>query len=327
MNAIAFDKRGELPELELARPPRWSTTYRRGADGRETVADGHGSAGAALGLVTLIHAGACGSGAIAVLVAELVEGLPRSPAGPALDPRPRRARGRPSRSWPGCWRRGRRPSCGLMNSRRRSALPSPRAWTPGGAHLNTRRVDLNSSGRCERQPSRANRRRRQPYRRPKGEQHENPHRSRGRHRRHRPAHPRAGRPTSQRATPRPDEPPSTTTTDEPAEDTSLLLSKGRVAHHVDTAAGTTATEAKPSPHVSPATVERLFAACVSGAPRSPDAHERTVANCRESASAVTSVTMSTKADVGLDAPCSPGAGAGGHACRGGVTTGNAGSSR
>ena len=83
----------------------------------------------------------------------------------------------------------------------------------------------------------------------------------------------------------PDEPPSTTTTDEPAEDTSLLLSKGRVAHHIDKGASTTAAEAKPSPRVSPATVERLFAACVSGAPRSPDAHERTVANCRESASA------------------------------------------
>jgi hypothetical protein len=83
----------------------------------------------------------------------------------------------------------------------------------------------------------------------------------------------------------PHEPPSTTITDEPAEDTSLLLSAGRVAHHIDTAAGTTAAAADASPHVSPATVERLFTACVDGAPRSPDAYGRTVANCRESASA------------------------------------------
>jgi hypothetical protein len=84
----------------------------------------------------------------------------------------------------------------------------------------------------------------------------------------------------------PDEPPSATISDEPAEDTSLLLSAGRVAHHLSRAAGagTTAAAGDPSVHVSPATVERLFTACVDGAPRSPDAHERTVANCRESAS-------------------------------------------
>ena len=89
----------------------------------------------------------------------------------------------------------------------------------------------------------------------------------------------------------PDEPPNAIITNEPAEDTSLLLSAGRVAHHISTAAGagagasTTFAAADASVYVSPATVERQLTACIDGAPRSPDAHERAVANCRESASA------------------------------------------
>lgn len=36
-------------------------------------------------------------------------------------------------------------------------------------------------------------------------------------------------------------------------------------------------------HVSPATAERLYTACIDGAPTTPDTHERWVANCRERA--------------------------------------------
>lgn len=84
----------------------------------------------------------------------------------------------------------------------------------------------------------------------------------------------------------PDEPPNATITNEPAEDTSLLLSAGRVAHHISTAAGasTTFAAADASVYVSPATVERQLTACIDGAPTSPDAHKRAVANCRSSAS-------------------------------------------
>jgi hypothetical protein len=49
------------------------------------------------------------------------------------------------------------------------------------------------------------------------------------------------------------------------------------------ASGATATV--DSSRVSPGTVERLYAVCIDGAPRSPDAHERWVAGCAERAAA------------------------------------------
>lgn len=36
-------------------------------------------------------------------------------------------------------------------------------------------------------------------------------------------------------------------------------------------------------HVSPATAERIYLTCIDGAPRSPDAHEHWVVDCREHA--------------------------------------------
>jgi Spy/CpxP family protein refolding chaperone len=50
-------------------------------------------------------------------------------------------------------------------------------------------------------------------------------------------------------------------------------------------ASNAATTADTPSHVSPATAERLYTACIQGAPTTPDAHERWVANCRERASA------------------------------------------
>jgi len=50
------------------------------------------------------------------------------------------------------------------------------------------------------------------------------------------------------------------------------------------AAGADATADSPST-VSARTAERLYLACIDGAPTTPDSHERWVASCRERAAA------------------------------------------
>ena len=64
-----------------------------------------------------------------------------------------------------------------------------------------------------------------------------------------------------------------------------VITAGAAALAIATSAlaSNAATTAHGPSHVSPATAERHYTACIDGAPTTPDTHERWVASCRERA--------------------------------------------